>query len=367
MGSNIVTQTFVENNFLRPSIILNGGFNHWQRGNSLNDTELTTFTNYCADQWRLTAPAGQQFSVSRATDFVTSNARSHYCLSLTLSNATTSLSANTQFGLFQPIEGIYSRQLLYSPVVFSGKVQTNCPGIYSAFISWVDTASSNYYYCTVPVTLLGNSTEETFTAIFPPCPSTFTPQKGEVAGLKVGLILAGNTTTTSGIYTTCPAATETYAVSGQVNFFGSASNVLKASQFTLNPGSSAKIYTVPSLDDELYTLARYIERLRLSSYLVNLNANTASHVGSLTYAKKMTSSPSFIFTQLDDTKSSITNSSAVYHGASNTAFTLGTFAAAARTTSTSSKFVFSTTTTTPVGVDTGNINLDVLVFNNMTI
>lgn len=360
-----VTRAFLESNFLRHPVILNGGFNHWQRGNSLNDTELTTFSNFCADQWRLTFPASQQVTVQRANDFVTSNSLSHFCLQLSLSNATTVLSANTQFGLFQPIEGIYARELLYNPVTFSAKVQTNCPGTYSAFISWVDTASSNYVYCTVPITLLGNNTEETFTVNFPPCPSNFTPQKGEAASLKVGIILSGNTTTTSGIYSTCAAASETYAVAGQVNFYGSASNVFRISQVTLNVGSTPSVYVLPSLPDELDTLYRYIERLRLSSHIVNLYNNTSSHVGSLTYARKMTSSPSFIFTQTDDTKSTIANSGAVFYVGGSTNFTLGTFAAAARTSATSSRFNFSTTTTTPQNIDTGNINLDVLVFSNM--
>ena len=367
MPANYITQVFAENNFLRSPILLNGGFSSWQRGSSLNDTELTSFSNYCADQWRLTFPASQQVTVARATDFVTSNSRTHHCLSLSLTNATASLSANTQFGLWQPIEGIFARQLLYTPVTFSGKVQTNCPGTYSAFISWVDTASSNYYYCTVPITLAGLGAEETFTAVFPPCPTTFTPQKGEAVSMKVGLILAGNTTTTSGIYVTCPTTTETYAVTGQANFYNSASNTFKISQVTLNAGSTPRIYSLPSINEELLSIQRYIERLRLSSHVVNLYANTSSHVGSLTYTRKLSASPTFTFTQLDDGKSAIANSTAVFYATGSTLFTLGSFAAAARTTATSTKFTFSTTVTTPVGVDTGNLNLDVLVTSNLLI
>lgn len=366
MPSNFVTQTYVENNFLRPSALLNGGFTHWQRGSSLNDTELTSFSSFCADQWRLTFPAGQQLTVQRATDFVTSNARTHFCLSLALTNATASLSTNTQFGLFQPIEGVYARQLLYTPVTFSGKVRTNRSGIYSAFISWVDTASSNYTYCVVPFTLQGTDAEESFSVTFPICPTTFTPQKGEAASLKVGILLAGNTTTTTGIYTTCPAAAETYAAAGQVNFFASASNTFSISQLVLNAGSLPAVYNLPSIADELDTLYRYVERVRLSSHIVNLNANTTSHVGSLMYGRKLTASPSFTFLQTDDAKSAIANSGAVFYVGGSTNFTLGTFATAARTTTTSSRFTFSTTTATPVGVDTGNINLDVLVMSNMT-
>lgn len=366
MPANFVTQTFVENNFLRPSVLLNGGFNHWQRGNSLNDSELTAYSNFCADQWRLTFPASQQLTVARATDSFTTNAKSHYCLSLSLSNVTSTLSANTQFGLFQPIEGIYARQLLYTPITFSGKIKTNCPGIYSAFISWVDTASSNYYYCAVPITLLGNNTEETFVAVFPPCPATFTPQKGEAASMKVGILLAGNKTSTSGIYTTCPAANETYTVSGQANFFASLTNTFQITQLVLGAGLQPKVYSLPSIDDELYSLTRYVERLRLSSHIVNLYSNTANHVGSLVYSRKLSSSPNFTFLQQDDTKSAIANSGAVFYVGGSTNFTLNTFAAAARTTATSSKFTFTTTATTPVGVDTGNINLDVLVFSNLT-
>jgi hypothetical protein len=360
-----ITQTYVENNFLRPDFLLNGGFNSWQRGTSLSDSELTTFSNYCADQWRLTFPPSQQLTVSKATDTFTTNFRSHSCLSLTLSNATVSLSTNTQFGLFQPIEGIYARNLLYSPLTFAGKIQTNRGGKYSAFISWVDTASSNYYYYAVPITLIGNNSEETFVVNFDPCPTTFTPQKGEALSMKVGIILAGNALTTSGVYLNCPAASETYCVSGQENFFASSSNTFKISQVTLNLGRTPKNYILDSATSELESLYRYIERVRLSSHLVNLYSNTTSHTGMLNYTRKLSSTPSFNFLQTDESKSSITNSSAVYYVGGNTAFTLGSFAAAARTTNTSTKFNFTTTTATPVGVDTGNINLDVLVSSNL--
>lgn len=366
MASNFITQTYLENNFIRPSILLNGGFDHWQRGTSLNETELAAFSNYCADQWKLTIPVSQQVTIAKATDFVTSNARSSSCLSLALSNTTSSISSGSQYALFQPIEGIYARNLLYSPVTFAGKVKTNRAGIYSAFISWVDTATSNYYYCVAPITLLGTDTEESFSVTFPACPTTFTPQKGEAVSVKVGILLAGNATSVTGVYTTCSTSAETYTATGQVNFFASSSNTFKISQVTINPGSVAKVYFLDSLDRELVMLYRYAERLRLSSHLVNLYANTTSHVGNLSYHKKLGSTPTLVFQQTDESKTSITNSAAVYYVGGNTTFAssdVSTFARATRTTSRSTKFTFSTSSATPLGVDTGNINLDVLVIS----
>jgi hypothetical protein len=365
MTLNLVTQNYLESNFLRPTALLNGGFDHWQRGTTLNETELTAFSNYCADQWRLTFPALQQITVTRAADFVTSNTRSNRSLGITLSNTTSSFSAGSQYSISQRIEGIYARDLLYRPTTFSGKVKTNTPGIYSAFISWVDTASSNYYYCTVPITLLGTGAEETFTANFPPCPTTFTPQRGEAYSVKIGFILAGNATSVTGVYLSGPAASETYCNASQVNLFASSSNYINFSQLTVNPGTTAKIYHLNSYDEEAKLCQRYIERKVLSSHLVNLYANTTSHTGSISYERKLSATPSFIFQQTDESKSAIANSSAVYYVGGNTAFTLGTFAAASRTTNKSTKFTFTTTSATPVGVDTGNINLDVLVISNL--
>lgn len=365
MPSNFVTQNYLESNFIRPTALLNGGFDHWQRGTSLIETELTTFSGYSADQWITTFPAAQQITVARAADFVTSNKRSNRSLGVTLSSATSSLSANTQYGIHQKIEGIYARDLLYRPVTFAGKVKTNAAGTYTAYISWVDTASSNYYYCAVPVTLSGTGAEESFTAVFPPCPTTFTPEKGEAYSVKVGLILAGNATTVTGIYLTCPAASETYSHASQVNFFASSSNYLNLSQLTLNPGSTAKVYFLDSYEAQLKLCQRYIERKVLSTYLVNLYANTTAHVGSLSYERKLSDTPTLVFQQTDENKSAISNSSAVFYGGGSTAFTLGTFAAAGRTTNKSSGFTFTTTGVTPIGIDTGNINLDVLVVSNL--
>lgn len=364
MASTSVTQSYLENNFVRPTTLLNGGFDFWQRGTLLTHSELTAFANHSADQWQLTFPGSQQLTVQRISDFVTSNKRANRALGITLSSATSSLTAGTQYGLSQKIEGIYARELLYKPVTFSGKAKTNVGGTYTAYISWVDTASSNYYYCAVPIVLLGTGSEESFTAVFPPCPTTFTPEKGEAYSVKVGIILAGVATSVTGIYLTCPAASETYSHAAQANLFASSSNYINFSQLTLNPGSQAKAYFLDSYDAQLKLCRRYIERKTLASHLVNLYANTTSHVGSLTYETKR-SSPSFVFQQTDEAKSSIANSSAVYYVGGSTAFTLNTFAAAGRTTTSSTGFSFSTTSATPVGTDTGNLNLDVLVISNM--
>lgn len=359
-----VTQSYLENNFVRPTSLINGGFDFWQRGNLLIHSEITTFAQYCADQWMLTFPGSQQLTTQRISDFVTSNARSHSALGLTLQSATSSLSAGTNYHLSQRIEGIYARNLLYKPVTFSGKVQTNAAGTYTAFISWVDTASSNYYYCAVPIVLTGSGSEESFTAVFPPCPTTFAPEKGEALSVKVGIVLGGTATTVTGIYLNCPAASETYCHSAQTNFFASSSNYMNFSQMTLNPGSEAKIYFLDSYDTQLKLCRRYIERRALASHLVNLYANTTSHTSSLTYERKR-STPTFVFQQTDESKSAISNSSAVYYVGASMGFTLNTFAAAGRTTTSSTGFTFTTTSATPVGTDTGNINLDVLVISNL--
>lgn len=359
-----VTQSYLENNFVRPTTLLNGGFDFWQRGSSLAESEITAFSNYSADQWQITFPVSQLLTTQRITDFVTSNKKSSKALQLTLSSATSSLTASTQYGISQKIEGIYARELLYKPVTFAGKVKTNLAGTYTAYISWVDTASSNYYYCAVPIILAGTGSEESFTAVFPPCPTTFTPETGEAYSVKVGLILAGVATSVTGIYLTCPAASETYSHSSQANLFASASNYMSFSQLVLNPGSQAKVYFMDSYDTQLQLCRRYVERKTLASHLVNLYANTTSHVGSLTYERKR-SSPSFTFQQTDESKASISNSSAVYYVGGNTAFTLNTFAAAGRTTTSSTGFTFTTTSATPVGVDTGNLNLDVVVISNL--
>lgn len=364
MTNNYVTQNYLDSNFTRPIALLNGGFNRWSRGTSLSATELTAFSNYCADNWMLTLPTSQTGTISKITDFVTSNNRANKAFSLALSSATSSLSSSTQYGLSQRLEGTYARDYLYRSVTFSGKVKTNVAGVYSAYISWHDTASSNVAYCVMPVTLLGSEAEETFTVTFPPCPSTFTPEKGEAFSVKVGLILAGNATTVTGVYLTEAASAETYCHTSQVNLFASSSNYIKFSQITLTPGLTAAPYRVDSLEYEALLCKRYVERLSLSSHLVNLYANTTLHTGSLSYQKKAIT-PSLIFQQTDESKASISNSSAVYYVGTSTAFTLSTFAAAGRTTNLSTGFTFNTTSSTPAGTDTGNINLDVLVIANI--
>lgn len=355
-----VSQTYVDNNFVRPVSLINGGFNVWQRGTSMTSANITTFGGLTSDRWSLTLPGSQLVTASRINDFVTSNKRAHYAYSLALSSATVSLTAGTQFAFHQRMEGIYARDLLYKATAFSGKIKTNKAGTYTAFISWVDSASSNVVYCAAPVVLTGSGAEESFSVVFPPCPNTFTPVVGEAFSVKVGIVLAGNATTVTGIYLTEPAASETYCASGQVNLFDSASNYIQFSQFTLTPGSVSKPYFQELASVEEYLCKRYCERLTLSSHLVNLYAGTASHVGSLSYLQKF-ANPSLVFLQTDAAGSAIANSSNVFYGGGSTAFTLGSFAQAGRITTKNAGFTFTTTSTTPANISTGNLNLDVVV------
>lgn len=355
-----VNRNYLETNFLRPLVLLNGNFNIWQRYTTLTNVDIAAFGGYTADRWMLDLPAGQTCTVTKGNSFVTSNSLSNSSWALTLSNSTSSLPSSSQYLFKQRIEGTAARQLLYRPVVLSGKAETNKAGVYSAVMAWTDSVNSKTSYCVVPITLLGTGAEESFTAIFPPCPSNFTPVIDSNLSLTVGLVLAGNLSSVTNIYLNVTTGSESYCAAGQVNFFSTISNYISLSQVVLNAGVAPQpfIGSVEEVDRTLCT--RYFERKALSGHLVNLFAGTSTHFGSIAYAYKR-STPTLSFTNTTVAKATITNSANVYYNGGSTAVTQVSFAAATRTTDTSSGFTFNTASNTPAGNDTGYLNQDVLI------
>lgn len=356
-----VGRNYLENNFIRPSVLINGNFNIWQRYTALTQTDVTAFGGYTCDRFMLTFPAAQTLDVSRQTSFVTSNTLSDYCWSLALTNATTSLPASSQYVFQQRLEGSVASQLLYRPVVFSGKVQTNKAGIYSAFIAWTDTVNAKTVYSVFPVTFTGSGVEESFKATFQPCPSTFTPVVNSNLSVTIGIVLAGNLTSVVNTYLTGNPGSESYCATGQVNLFDSASNYIKFSQLVLNPGTEAQPFINSTKQLDRIQCERYFERKNLCAHPVNLFAGTSTHYGSAEYFSKRTSTPSISFTNLDTSKATITNSANVYYAGANTALVQSSFAASQRTANSASGFTFNTSSATPANISSGYINQDVLI------
>jgi hypothetical protein len=355
-----VSRNYVESNFLRPPVLINGNFSNWQRYESLTEVDLAAFGGYTADRWMLTLPAGQTATISKQTSFVTSNSLSESCWGLALTNATASLPASSQFVFQQRIEGIVANQLLYRPVVFSGKVQTNKAGIYSAFIAWTDTVNTKTIYSVVPITLNGTGLEETFKASFQPCPSNFTPVLNSNLSVTIGIVLAGNLTNVTNLYLNVNQGTEAYCATGQVNLFDTASNYIKFSQLVLNAGTEAQPFIVNTKQQDDIQCRRYFERKTLCAKTVSLFAGTSTHFGNVDFANKR-AVPTLSFSNLDVTKTSIATSADVYYAGGNTPLVQPSFAAAVRTTQSSSGFTFSTSSSTPAGIDSGYINQDLLI------
>ena len=257
-----VTKNYLENNFLKPVIALNTGFDFWARGNTISQTALTTLGNYTADCWTFSSfPASQTGSISRASNFATSNKLSQYCWNLSLTNATTSLPALSQYILVNRLDGNQIRHLLGKSLVVSGKARTNKAGTYSVFVAFLDTTSNLVSYSSVPITLLGNQTEEAFEAHLPISASNFIPVLTNSWSGYYGIVLAGNKSTVTGISLTVSSGSEAFCHPSQVNIFDNSTNYFQISQFQIVPDIYPKAYLpIPySLEKELCRY--YYERI----------------------------------------------------------------------------------------------------------
>lgn len=125
-------------NFARNNILINGGFDVWQR--TTNDTGVTTSRKYVADRWAVQTGAGTLANVQRSTT-VRSGGRSRY--SMEMVGATGVTTVNVSQRIEAALSALYKLTLYFTGYVYNGSGASFTPKIYLSTPSAADNWASS--------------------------------------------------------------------------------------------------------------------------------------------------------------------------------------------------------------------------------
>jgi len=262
---------FVRLDNREPNLIINGGFDFWQRGTSFSNVSGV----YTADRFRVDDnTTNTQQTLSRTT--TTPDVATNYSLQVTCDTGG-AMAATDFYQIRQLIEGFNIRGLVSQPMTISFNVTATVTGTYSIFIG----KTGNDWGYRTSYTVNASNTWERKHITIPADPFTsgatawnFTTGRGLVLNFMVaaGASQQGAANTVWGD----PAAV--FAVTGQANAMATAGNTFRLSNISLVKGNNnqqAFQRSAPTLAAELVLCQRYYTK----SYNLDTNLGTATNVG----------------------------------------------------------------------------------------
>lgn len=213
---------------------INPMFDVWQRGNGPFGLSGNTAT-ITADNWKFGLASGS-INVSRGSNSTSNVPSLAQCGQVLKSSvlisvsAIQSLSTGSLAYFEQRVVGADWRQFGHKPMTVTFWQKSNTTGTYCLYMQ-NSTGNMNY----VAAYSLSSTSWEKKSFFVPKAPTTGTWDYSFGIGVRVGICLAaGGTfnTAASGQW----SATQVYATSGQLNFMGNTSNVVRFAAFTLQEG-----------------------------------------------------------------------------------------------------------------------------------
>lgn len=252
------------------NVIINGGFDIWQRGTSFSGVDFSTGI-YFADRFRGGGAASQaRYTVSQSTD--TPSSIFNYSLKIDVTTAEAAVAAGELNSILQPVEGFNARHLIGQTFTLSFWVKSPKTGIHC--VAFLNGGSNRSYV-----------EEYTITAA-----NTWEYKSITVAG---GLITAGTWDWTTGlglsVQWTLLAGTDFHTTKGawqtgnfratanQQNLADNTANDFFLAGVQLEPGTVATPFERRSIGQELALCQRYF----CKTYSINVVPGTSDVNGAI--------------------------------------------------------------------------------------
>lgn len=263
-GNNSVNNYQVQRN-----VLINGGFNVWQRGTSFATIASGT---YAADRWFYNKSGAAVHTVTRDTDVPTvAQAGQVFSYSYKLACTTTdvSVAGGDTVSFTQPVEGVNFKRIAQKPIVLSFWVKAVKTGIYCVSIQNGSIDRSQVAEYTVNTT----NTWEYKTVSLLATPSSGTWNYDTSVGLYVSFTLMSGTSrqTTAGAWQTG----DYNATSNQVNACDNVANNFFLTGVQLEAGAVATPFEGRALEQEMVDCNRYYQK----SYSYSTAPGTVTNTG----------------------------------------------------------------------------------------
>lgn len=252
------------------NLVINGGFDFWQRGTSFaNVTGVFT-----ADRWRIDdSTTNSQQTHSRST--TVPDTGTNYAF-LTTCNTGGAMAAADILQLRTFIEGFNIRELANKPMTLSFWVKATVTGTYSVTIT---NSANDWAYRTTYTVNATNTFERKFITIPADAFTTGTWDFTTGRGLTIHYTLAAGTSQQGAFGSTWSNPSGIFAVTGQANAMATTGNLFALSNVMFCKGANHKQdfeRNGKNIEEELIACQRYF----CKSYNLDVNPGTITAAGS---------------------------------------------------------------------------------------
>lgn len=282
-------QTTIANNnpYVRKNLIINGGFDFWQRTEGVTQNLVAGSTSFSADRFAVSVGA----ATAGAADVVRSTAKqtggfNPYGLRINCTTADTSTSTGEQVTIRYRIEGTDIRHIMGKVCTLSFWIRSNLTGTYC--VSFSNTGVDRVYIAEYTI---NESLVWEYKTI------TFTMHDGESGTWNfnpdtVGLNIRWALVTGSDFRTSSPntwlSSVTAYSTNNQVNFFNSTANLWNIRDIQFELGPVATPFEFRPYDQELSLCERYCQVIQSGS---GSGASTTAAEFGITFTHQMSGVP----------------------------------------------------------------------------
>lgn len=261
---------------LRKNVIINGNFDLWQRGTTVNMTGNNP--GYLADRFTIHepgTPGSHRYTVQQSTTVPTvaqSNVLSNFSLQYDVTTAQSPYNGSNYSALGYVIEGYDWKSLAQRNFTISFWVRSTKTGTYS--IGMYNTAGDRSYVTTYAINSSDTWEKKIITVTASPSAGTwnYTNSRGLIVEFVLGGLIAGSEETST--LNSWQSAFKVYSTT-QANFFDNVANNFFITQVQIESGNIATDFEELPIQQIISLCERYYEK----SYAITTAPGTNTTVG----------------------------------------------------------------------------------------